>query len=102
LRAVLVLAISDICADVGEAFLGTTSKRKFVWRQMRRFLSSENTAGLYAFDARSEPNFLSCSAVRPVAACFGWTMKASLGAVIVHSQAVKPLHRIAVHGRAFA
>jgi hypothetical protein len=53
----MLLAISDICADGGEAFTGKSAGRKFVWRHKRRFLSPQNTAALYAPDRRLEPNF---------------------------------------------
>ncbi|MBV9560065.1 MAG: hypothetical protein JOY90_06320 [Bradyrhizobium sp.] len=38
LREVMLLAISDICTDVGEAFTSERAGRKFVWRRMRHFL----------------------------------------------------------------
>jgi hypothetical protein len=36
---------------MGEAFLGTRAKRKFMWRHERCFLSPLNAAGVYAFGA---------------------------------------------------
>jgi hypothetical protein len=30
-REAMLLAISDICADMGEASLGARAKRKFMW-----------------------------------------------------------------------
>jgi hypothetical protein len=53
----MLLAISDICADLGEASLGTRGERRFMWRHMRRFLSSQNAAALCAFAGKLEPNF---------------------------------------------
>jgi hypothetical protein len=44
----MLLAISDICADMGEAFTGKRAGRKFMWRHTWRFLSPRNAAALYA------------------------------------------------------
>jgi hypothetical protein len=64
----MLLAISDIDADMGEASLGTRAKGKFMWRHACRFLSSQTTAALCASDTRSEPNF--SFSPRAPAVCF--------------------------------
>jgi hypothetical protein len=56
-REAMLLAISDICAHLGEAFTGKSAGRKFMWRHMGHFLSPKNTAALRAFAFKLQPNF---------------------------------------------
>jgi hypothetical protein len=69
----MLLAISDIYADMGEASLGTRANRKFMWRHKRCFLSPLNAAAVYAFNAGSEPNF--SFLLHALAVCFPGTRK---------------------------
>jgi hypothetical protein len=54
----MLLAISDICADLGEAFPVESTRRKFMWRRIGHFFSSPNAAMRCVCEVGSEPNFL--------------------------------------------
>jgi hypothetical protein len=44
-RAAALLAISDICVDLGEASLGKHGDRRFMWRHTRHFLLIAERSG---------------------------------------------------------
>jgi hypothetical protein len=58
-RARLIVAISDICVDMGEASPGTGAGRKFMWRQPSCFLSQLNAALSLSLPQRGSRFFFS-------------------------------------------